>query len=349
MKFGLCIPTLTGFARESEPSDGGWRARWKNSFEICELAEESQFNFATIGHHRFSGESIDSPQPLVALAALAARTTKLRLCTNIKILPLHHPVDVAEQAAMLDEISDGRVILGVGLGYRPYEFEQIGLDYKTRISRFEEAIEIIRRSWRPEPVFFEGRHFAVMGANVSPKPVQIHGPPIWIGAQADAAIARAARLGDGWLTDSFENIAALAPKAIRFREEARAAGRGGTVVLNRKIGISHDLRWLEEIWLPPVLEACRNYHRLGAPMDPVFAAKLISGAKLGIRDLPSNQIIAGTPEDCIAAIEECISGTNCDYIIIDFGRAAHGRQYVEIRDQIELFGRKVMPNFHHPM
>src|SRR4029453_15119995 len=116
------------------------------------LAEELGFDFGTVGHHRFTVDRVDSSQPMVALAAMAARTSKLRFCTNIAILPLHHPVDIAEQVAMVDEISDGRVILGVAIGYAPYMFEQIGLNYKERVSRFEEAIEIVRRSWRNEPV-----------------------------------------------------------------------------------------------------------------------------------------------------------------------------------------------------
>lgn len=344
MQFGLSIPTLTGFPRASEPADGGWRVRWQRSHEVCALAEELGFEFGTIGHHRFTMDRIDSPQPMVALAALAARTTKLKFCTNIAVLPLHHPLDIAEQVAMVDEISDGRVRLGVAIGYRPYEFEGIDLVYKTRVSRFEEAIELVRRSWSDEPVTFAGRHFTVNGANVSPKPVQKPGPPIWIGAQVDAAIDRAARLGDGWLTDNMESAALLAPKVKRFRELSRAAGRAGTVVLNRKIGIGERAH-IERDWLPPIIDVYRNYLSLGVPFDDEFAEKLRTLQRWTIDDLPPGSIIAGTPEDCIRGIEACIAETDCDYLIADFGRGAHGAEYDEIIRQIELFGRAVMPRF----
>ena len=344
MKFGLSMPT-TGFARETEPVDGGAQTRWRRTFEICELAEQLGFDLVSIGHHRFTVDRIDSPQPLTTLAALAARTTQLRFCTNIAILPLHHPIDIAEQVAMVDEMSGGRIMLGAAIGYRPYEFEQIGLDYKQRVSRFEEAVGIVRQAWSEEPVFFEGKHFKVHGADVRPKPFQRPGPPIWIGGQAAAAVSRAARLGDGWLTDNIEGAVELGPKIAKFREESHAAGHAGTVVLNRKIGIDRDRLKIEEVWLPPILEVYRQYLKLGVPFDSAFAEDLTSGKSLRLDDIPSDRIIAGTPEDCIAGIRTCITETNCDYLIVDFGRAAHGSEFKNIRDQISLFGREVMPHF----
>ena len=345
MKFGLCLPTLTGFPRESEPADGGWRVRWQRSFEIAALAEQLGFDLATVGHHRFTMERIDSSQPLIAIAALAARTTKLRYLTNILILPSHHPIDIAEQVAMVDELSDGRVMLGVAIGYRPYEFEQLGLVFKERVSRFEEGIALLRAAWSDAPVEFAGKHFTVKGANVTPKPVQKPGPPILIGAQVDAAIDRAARLGDGWLTDNIESAALLAPKIARFRDQSRAAGQAGMVVLNRKVGIDRDKARLEREWLPPILDIYRDYLRLGVPFDDAFADKLRSGQALAIADLPPGQIIAGTPDECSEGLRLCIEATSPDCVVVDFGRGAHGAQYDSLRAQIELFGREVMPRF----
>ncbi|KQX23549.1 MULTISPECIES: LLM class flavin-dependent oxidoreductase [unclassified Sphingomonas] len=344
MKFGLSIPTLTGFPRATEPH-GGWKIRWERTYELAALAEDLGFDLGTVGHHRFTPERIDSPQPMVALAALAARTSTLRLCTNICILPLHDPLDIAEQVAMVDEISNGRIILGAAIGYRPYEFEQIGLDYKKRVGRFEEAIAILRQAWSDEPVRFDGKHFTVNGADVSPKPVQKPSPPIWIGAQVDGAIARAARLGDGWLTDNIESAASLGPKIARFRADSRIASRPGAVALNRKIGIAPTRRQVEDEWLPPILDVYRDYVRLGVPFDEAFVAKLGSGKRLRLSDLPPDQIVGGTPEDCIAALRSCVAATDCDYLIVDFGRGAHGQDYARLRAQIELFGREVMPAF----
>jgi probable F420-dependent oxidoreductase len=348
MKFGLSIPTLTGFERELEPQDGGWKTRWDRSYELCELAEELGFDFGTIGHHRFTPTMIDSAQPMVTLAALAARTKTLRLCTNIAILPLFHPLDFAEQAATVEEISNGRLILGLAIGYRPHEFEQNNMSYKDRVSRFEEVLEVVRLAWRDEPVNFEGKYFTVKGADVGPKPIRKPGPPIWMGAQVDAAIARAARLSDGWLTDNIESAASLAPKIARFREASHAAGNAGTVVVNRKVGIAPTRAQVESEWLPPILNVFKRYVRNGAPFDPTLAGKLTSGAHIDLTDFAPGQsveMIAGTPEDCIASIRACAETTGCDYMIVDFGRGAHGEDYRKLRDQIELFGREVIPAF----
>jgi alkanesulfonate monooxygenase SsuD/methylene tetrahydromethanopterin reductase-like flavin-dependent oxidoreductase (luciferase family) len=105
----------------------------------------------TLGQHRFTPSGVDPSSSLTVLAALAATTTTLRLATNILILGLYHPVDIAEQAATIDEMSGRRLILGVGLGYHPYEFQQIGLDYTQRVSRLEEGVEVLRSCWAKAP------------------------------------------------------------------------------------------------------------------------------------------------------------------------------------------------------
>lgn len=348
MKFGLSIPTLTGFERDQEPSDGGWKTRWDHSYEIAELAEELGFDFGTVGHHRFTPTMVDSSQPMVALAALAARTSTLRLCTNIIILPLFHPLDIAEQIAMVDEISNGRVIVGAAIGYRPHEFEQNNMVYKDRVKRFKEVLQVMKMAWRDEPVMFDGDYFKIDGANVSPKPVQRPHPPVWMGAQVEAAITRAARLSDGWLTDNIESAASLAPKIAHFRAESKAAGNVGIVVVNRKVGVALQRATVEQQWLPPILEVFKRYVRNGAPFDQVLAEKLMSGAHIDLDDFAPGQsveMIAGSPEDCIRSIQACKDATGCDYMIVDFGRGAHGAQYEQLRAQIELFGREVMPAF----
>jgi probable F420-dependent oxidoreductase len=345
VKFGLSIPTLTGFPRATEP-EGGWRERWQRTYEICAIAEDLGFDLGTVGQHRFTPPNIDSSAPLISLAALAARTSTLRLCTNILLLPTHNPLEVAEQCAVLDEISDGRIILGIGIGYRSYEFEKMGLDYRRRTARTEESIEVIRRAWSEEPVDFAGEFFTVNGADVSPKPVQKPGPPIWVGGRVAPAVSRAARLGDGWLTDNAETVFSLGPKVVRYREEAAAHGRSGVVALNRRIGIGPTRQVVEDGWLQMVVRTVRRYLEDGLTFaDPSFVAKVSSGAPLGLEDMPAGQLIAGDPDDCIAAVELCRTETDADYIVCDFGRGVHGGDYERIKATIELFGREVMPAF----
>ena len=147
------------------------------------------------------------------------------------------------------------------------------------------------------------------------------------------------------MTDNIESAAMLAPKIERFRGLSRAAGRAGTVVLNRKVGIDREKGRLEREWLPPILDIYREYLKLGVPFDDEFAEKLRSGRTIAIADLPPGQIIAGTPDECAEGLRLCIEATDPDYVVVDFGRGAHGAQYEHLRGQIELFGREVMPRF----
>jgi probable F420-dependent oxidoreductase len=346
MKFALMLPTLTGWNRVDEDRNGGFRIRYERSHELCRLADSLGFDFVTLGQHRFTPADVNPSAPLTIIAALAARCERLRFCTNILILPTHDPVEIAEQTATIDEMSGGRLILGVGLGYRAYEFEQIGLNFKTRVSRMEEGIEILRRAWSDQPISFKGRHFHITGANVSPKPDQRRGPPIWVAAQVENAIMRAARLGDGWLTDNVLAASTVAPIIKRYRAEAAKFGKPGIVAMNRKVAVAPSRREVEERWLPSILAYFRLFPALGAVFeDKVFMAKLMSGQQLGLDDAPADQFIAGAPDDCIAALRQVHGVSGCDYIIADFGDGAHGQQFEDLKSAIQLFGREVMPAF----
>ena len=116
------------------------------------------------------------------------------------LLPLHNPVDIAEQAALLDVMTGGRFTLGVGLGYRPEEFQAFQVPLKQRVSRMQESIDIIRRLWAEDDVTHHGRHFQFDNLSIHPKPARPGGPPILIGAQVDVSVARAARIAEmaGW-------------------------------------------------------------------------------------------------------------------------------------------------------
>src|SRR5271155_5810610 len=167
--------------------------------EIIDLfvgAETLGFDAAYVFEHHFTDDDYIS-SPLVAATAIAARTNKMRIGPDIAILPLYDPVRMAEDGAVLDVISNGRLDFGVGLGYRPEEYAGYGLDIGRKGSRANEALQIIRALWQGETVNFHGKHFNVSGAKLSPSPVQQPNPPIWVGGFSHAATRRAARYGDG--------------------------------------------------------------------------------------------------------------------------------------------------------
>lgn len=166
-----------------------------------EIGEGERLGFAGVwlSEHHFVDDGY-LPSPLVIAAAIAARTERIRIGTNVLLLPMHHPLRVAEDAAVADLISGGRFVLGVGQGYVQHEFEALGFDRKKQPSLFEEGIEVIRRAWGEGRTGYEGRRWRFDDLPFEPRPRRP--PQIYVGAFADPAIDRAARLADGFLAST---------------------------------------------------------------------------------------------------------------------------------------------------
>ena len=165
--------------------------------EQIAAAEAQGFDSVWLTEHHFCDDGY-TPSPLVLAAAIGARTERMRIGTNLMLLPLHDPVRVAEDSATLSLTTGGRFDLGVGIGYRQLEFEQFGRKLSHRPSLIEEGIEILRRSWSGKPVSYEGKRYRVGDLRVTPVPQ--HTPQILLGGMVPKAVARAARVADGFLS-----------------------------------------------------------------------------------------------------------------------------------------------------
>lgn len=136
----------------------------------------------------------------VAAAAIAAVTTRVEISSDILLLPFHHPIRLAEDLAVVDNLANGRLMLGVGMGYAPHEFRAFGVERRHRVSLLEEGIEVLRRAWTDDRLSFAGRRWRFDDVPVRPRPVPRpgaahQGPPIWMAAMSEPAARRAARLG----------------------------------------------------------------------------------------------------------------------------------------------------------
>jgi alkanesulfonate monooxygenase SsuD/methylene tetrahydromethanopterin reductase-like flavin-dependent oxidoreductase (luciferase family) len=168
-------------------------------FEEIEEAEGLGYTGVWLSEHHFVDDGY-LPSPLVVAAALAARTERITIGTNVLLLPMHHPLRVAEDAAVAHLVSGGRFVLGVGQGYVQHEFEVLGFNRKHRPSLFEEGVEIIRRAWEEGRIGYEGMRWHFEDLPFGPRLERR--PPIYIGASADTAIDRAGRMADGFLTSA---------------------------------------------------------------------------------------------------------------------------------------------------
>ena len=218
MKFGLCVPNF------------GAKIASRDLVTLAVSAEANGFDSVFVTDHIIMPESQVEPygdllEPFVTLTYVAAKTSTLKLGTSILVLPQRNPILVAKQVATLDQFSGGRVILGLGAGWAEEEFRFLNADFRVRGKVFDESIGLMRKLWAENRVNFSGKFFKVTNAVFLPKPVQTH-VPIWIGGTSDSAIARAARLGDGW------HPVGLDPQRLKYGvEKIRRSGRNVAISL----------------------------------------------------------------------------------------------------------------------
>ena len=176
---------------------GDIAAHLRDDLDLVRRADELGFDGIVKGSH-YSAHPFEYVQQVPFLAYAAAIAPRLRLICGLVLLPLHKPLDLAEQLATLDIMSGGKLVFGCGIGYRDVEFKAFGVPRAGLGKRFEECLEAVKRLWTEDFVDMKGSHFELDNANCTVKPLQQPTPPIWIGANADVAIRRAARMGDCW-------------------------------------------------------------------------------------------------------------------------------------------------------
>ncbi len=204
MKFGLFFANAGPFAVPETfetlvktADEVGIESIWTVEHVVVPVGYESRYPYSQDG--RMPGpENSPIPDPILPLAYAAALTKRLRLATGIVILPQRHPVYVAKEYATLDVLSGGRAIAGVGIGWLEEEFATVGVPFRERAARTEEAVRAIRSLWKDEPEAFEGDFYRWGPVQSNPKPVQKPGVPIVVGGHVEGAARRAARIGDGF-------------------------------------------------------------------------------------------------------------------------------------------------------
>jgi alkanesulfonate monooxygenase SsuD/methylene tetrahydromethanopterin reductase-like flavin-dependent oxidoreductase (luciferase family) len=335
LRFGFFLPGLI-------PSDH--RERFAGTYEMCQHAESVGFDFVAMGHHRFTPDNEAQSSSLLVLTAIAARTSTLKLSSSVFLMPLYPALDVAEEIATLDQISDGRTMLSFGIGYRPYEYEFAGLNYKARASRLEEGLQVMLQAWTRPTVHFTGKHYRIEGAPVVPKPVQQPHPPILLGGGSDTGIDRAARLADGWMIDTLKPMPAVARKVGLYRQRAAELERPASVCLVRNVGIGVSEAAIERDWLPDAAASMLGVWQAGGRFTDGdrLAAKMLAGEALSVSELAADRDVAGTPEQCIEQIRRWQEITGCDRFLAMFGERPRPEV---LRDALTLFGREVIPAF----
>lgn len=215
MRFGLLCSAQADSADLPAATGQGFR----DYLDFNVAAEELGFHSSFLVEHHFTGWNQVSAT-LMLLACLATRTTTLRLGTAVMVLPWHNPVLLAEQAATLDLVSDGRLDLGVGKGYRHSEFTGFQVPPEEADARFEEALEVMTRSWTTRERFsHRGRFWHFEHVVVEPPPSQQPHPPLWVAAGSDASIRRAAARGFNLILDQYASPEQIGGRVALYRSE----------------------------------------------------------------------------------------------------------------------------------
>ena len=220
MKFGILLP-IEGNVTDGSPNS-------KLAIRVAERAEELAFDSVWAGERLLLSPRLD---PISLLGAVASRTETVRLGTAVIIAPLRSPVLTANQLSSLDNISDGRVIAGFGVGAERIrsEFENVGVPFNERGKRLDECIELVKKIWSGEDVSFEGRYYHVKNLQMKLRPKQRGGPPIFLGGTKNVSIKRIGKLADGWMPleispaeydSTFEKIISSQRPPVRPLEKA---------------------------------------------------------------------------------------------------------------------------------
>jgi probable F420-dependent oxidoreductase len=343
VRFSLSLPLL----RDLSSTDP-----FAETFALARIAEEVGFDTATIGHHHFMpGNMAD---PLTFLTAVAARTDRLRVGTGIFQLPVHNPVRVAEQVATIDQISGGRISLGVGLGWWPLEYEVHGSSFRDRGARMEEALEILRLVWSQENVAHDGRFWSFPELTVHPRPVQQPHPPLWVAGVADVAIDRAARLGDAWLCGPVQSVTKAESMLDVYRNACARHGSNPSWILRRYAWIAPTRAEVGDDVLPAYIDGLMAHWRESVEDEEEKAlfARIDAGEAVAPAEIADDRLLWGAPDDVIAQINRYVAATGADHVHAAFGAGLPGASdrasmgdFETQASMIRLFGREVIPAF----
>lgn len=298
------------------------------------LAES--LGFHTLWTHEHHSERMMYPDPLMALAALAPVTSHIGLGTNMLLLPIHHPLRVAQEAAMLDVLCNGRLRLGVANGYSDRDMRAFGMRGKNRGKQLEEGLSLIRRLWQGERVTQRGECFDLHEFELFPLPAQRPNPPLYVGGHAQVAIDRAARLGDEYLISTTQKIGEIAALVTAYHMALGVHDKAPRKpTLNRIVCVVDSAAKKKE--------AEAFYARALLRLYDSWGHENITGLEQTERErrvLCDDHFIIGEPEECIEQIQRYdILGIGHIACLMNFG----GPDLDWVDRSMRLLGEQVMP------
>ena len=337
------------FLLMQSPSARSSQEIYERGLEQAQAAEALGYRNIWLAEHHFSTYGYLS-RPLQLATYIAAKTTTLRVGTAVIVVPLHHPLVIAEEIAMTDVLSGGRLDIGLGRGYQRYEFERFGLKLDSDGQRWDESLDIIVKSFAGKPFSYDGKLFKVPETSLFPQPLQKPHPPIWITAQSQYSLEAAARRRFNVLTGGFgvplERLAEFGGHFKRVTAEMKPAERP-LVGVQRAVYVTKDeadardaaeqARWNMRV----TLSLRNNYEQV----DSGRAIPVPAKTEPDIDELLDRYLVIGTPDTVVRQIQRIrevvgISHFNCSFWFGDLDQK-------RVLRSMELFSREVMPALSH--
>ncbi len=315
-----------------------WRKPWDRLYaeilDVIAWTEQAGFAGAWVPEHHLASDGYMS-SPLVALSAIAARTSRISIGSAIALAPLHHPVRFATDTAVLDIIAGGRLEIGVAIGYRRREAAAFGVDFTRRGRLFDEWLQVVTSLWAGDTVDFSGQHFTIEGAQVMPPPPRGR-IPLYIGGFADKAVERVVRYGDGYLGNDSVCVAYV----DKLREQGKDVSRAKVRITGLMTVVARDPeRALEEL--------APYFHHVNNSYGEWFCEEKALGTA-GFTPMSLEQFKASgtlrvmTPEAAIAMFRDLQTRMPLDHYMMMMPPGLPPERFMAYA---EVFANEVMPAF----
>jgi alkanesulfonate monooxygenase SsuD/methylene tetrahydromethanopterin reductase-like flavin-dependent oxidoreductase (luciferase family) len=331
-QFGLVV-------RGQYPATDDMAARFKETIAMARRADELGFDSITKTSH-YSSHPFQMLQQVPLMARFTAEVPNMRLNAGIVLLALASPLDVAENFAAIDVMSGGKLIFGAALGYRDVEFKAFGAQMKDRVRRFEENLVAVKRLWTEEKVSMKGGHFELDEASCLPKPLQKPHPPIWIGANADPAIERAARLGDAWYINPHQQVETIKRQMDLYKRALDKAGKPFPVELpmRRELFVAKNRREAMRLCAPYLGAKYAAYASWGQEKAMPDGDNSLSQV---FDELAGDRFIIGSPDEVAEQVLAIHRETGVNHLVMGIEWA--GMPQSLVFDTMQLLAEEVMP------
>ena len=312
----------------------------QDSSEQVRAARDAGFSLIATGEH-YLAAPYQMSTSFTLLSRLAADAGDMQVAATVILVPLHNPVELAESIATLDAITNGKFVFGVGLGYRDEEYTAFGIQRGERVGRFNEAMDLIKRLWSEEEVEFNGKYYTVPKTKISTRPVQ-NPPPIWVAANNDVAIRRAARWGYPWLINPHATVPMVADQWNRYKAALDEFGNPvpSELPMMREMYVAQD-RETAFIESQPFLEGkYKAYAEWG--QDKALPGE--ESFNVPYQDLAKDRFLLGSPADIVSEFHRYAEELGVNHMICRMQWP--GMPHTAVMRQIELLGQHVLPHFN---